>query len=347
MSGREAISILEKLLIQASATVQDAMAAIDANSRGVVLLVDEQQRFLRTITDGDLRRAILAGHALGTLLSVAVDIRNRKSTTAPVGTPRDEQLAIMARAQIRHLPLLEADGTVAELSCADLVREEVLPLQAVIMAGGFGTRLRPLTDDTPKPMLQVGGRPLMERTIEGLQRAGISRINVTTHYMPEKIIQHFGQGQKFGVDLNYVSEDQPLGTAGALRLNGDILTNVDYRAMMKFHREHQSQLTVALRQYEMQVPYGVVEAKDGMVSELREKPRITFLVNAGIYLLEPTVLKHIPDAGRYDMTDLINRLLAQGERVVGFPVMEYWLDIGRLDDFQKAQEDVERVRWAA
>ncbi|MFN5905948.1 MAG: sugar phosphate nucleotidyltransferase, partial [Planctomyces sp.] len=270
----------------------------------------------------------------------------------------DEQLAIMARAQIRHLPLLEADGTVAELSCADFVREEVLPLQAVIMAGGFGTRLRPLTDDTPKPMLQVGGRPLMERTIEGLQRAGISRINVTTHYMPEKIIQHFGQGQKFGVDLNYVSEDQPLGTAGALRLisevdepllvmNGDILTNVDYRAMMKFHREHQSQLTVALRQYEMQVPYGVVEAKDGMVSELREKPRITFLVNAGIYLLEPTVLKHIPDAGRYDMTDLINRLLAQGERVVGFPVMEYWLDIGRLDDFQKAQEDVERVRWAA
>ncbi|MFM7831140.1 MAG: sugar phosphate nucleotidyltransferase [Planctomycetaceae bacterium] len=130
-------------------------------------------------------------------------------------------------------------------------------------------------------------------------------------------------------------------------MNGDILTNVDYRAMMKFHRENRAQLTVALRQYEMQVPYGVVEAKDGMVSELREKPRITFLVNAGIYLLEPTVLKHIPDAGRYDMTDLINRLLAEGERVVGFPVMEYWLDIGRLDDFQKAQEDVERVRWAA
>ena len=358
MSGREAISILEKLLIQASATVQEAMAAIDANSRGVVLLVDGDRRFLRTITDGDLRRAILAGHALGTSLSSALDIHGRKSTTSPVGTSREEQLAIMARAQIRHLPLLCEDGTVGELSCADFVREEVLPLQAVIMAGGFGTRLRPLTDDTPKPMLPVGGRPLMERTIEGLQRAGISRINVTTHYMPEKIIQHFGRGQRFGVDLNYVSEDQPLGTAGALRLisevdepllvmNGDILTNVDYRAMMKFHRENRAQLTVALRQYEMQVPYGVVEAKDGMVSELREKPRITFLVNAGIYLLEPSVLKHIPDAGRYDMTDLINRLLSEGERVVGFPVMEYWLDIGRLDDFQKAQEDVERVRWAA
>ena len=358
MTGMDARSELQKILIQPAATVQDAMAAIDAGGRGIALLVHADGRFLRTITDGDLRRAILAGHAVTTRLDAALDIQTVRSVTAPVNTPRDEQLALMVRSGVRHLPLLNPDGTVAELSCAEHVQDDKLQLQAVIMAGGFGTRLRPLTDDTPKPMLPVGGRPLMERTIEGLQRAGVSRINVTTHYMPEKIMQHFGGGQKFGVELNYVAEDQPLGTAGALRLisevdepllvmNGDILTNIDYRSLLKYHREHNAKLTVALRQYEMQVPYGVVEAKDGVVSELREKPRITFLVNAGIYLLEPSVLHYIPESGRYDMTDLINRLLQQGETVVGFPVMEYWLDIGRLDDFQKAQEDVNRVRWAA
>jgi dTDP-glucose pyrophosphorylase len=358
MTGTDTRFELERILIQPTATVQDAMASIDAGGRGIALLVRADGHFIRTITDGDLRRAILAGHAVTTRLDAALDIFTVRSVTAPVNTPRDEQLALMVRSGVRHLPLLSADGTVAELSCAEHVQDDKLQLQAVIMAGGFGTRLRPLTDDTPKPMLPVGGRPLMERTIEGLQRAGVSRINVTTHYMPEKIIQHFGGGQKFGVELNYVSEDQPLGTAGALRLiseveepllvmNGDILTNIDYRSLLKYHREHNAKLTVALRQYEMQVPYGVVEAKDGVVSELREKPRITFLVNAGIYLLEPSVLQYIPESGRYDMTDLINRLLQQGETVVGFPVMEYWLDIGRLDDFQKAQEDVNRVRWAA
>lgn len=358
MTGMDTRSELQRILIQPAATVQDAMAAIDAGGRGIALLVHADGRFLRTITDGDLRRAILAGHAVTTRLDAALDIQAVRSVTAPVNTPRDEQLALMVRSGVRHLPLLNPDGTVAELSCAEHVQDDKLQLQAVIMAGGFGTRLRPLTDDTPKPMLPVGGRPLMERTIEGLQRAGVSRINVTTHYMPEKIMQHFGGGQKFGVELNYVAEDQPLGTAGALRLisevdepllvmNGDILTNIDYRSLLKYHREHNAKLTVALRQYEMQVPYGVVEAKDGLVSELREKPRITFLVNAGIYLLEPSVLQYIPESGRYDMTDLINRLLQQGETVVGFPVMEYWLDIGRLDDFQKAQEDVNRVRWAA
>ncbi|MFM7037831.1 MAG: nucleotidyltransferase family protein [Planctomycetaceae bacterium] len=358
MTGMDTRFELERILIQPTATVQDAMASIDAGGRGIALLVRSDGHFIRTITDGDLRRAILAGHAVTTRLDAALDITAVRSITAPVNTPRDEQLALMVRCGVRHLPLLSADGTVSELSCAEHVQDDKLRLQAVIMAGGFGTRLRPLTDDTPKPMLPVGGRPLMERTIEGLQRAGVSRINVTTHYMPEKIIQHFGGGQKFGVELNYVSEDQPLGTAGALRLiseveepllvmNGDILTNIDYRSLLKYHREHDAKLTVALRQYEMQVPYGVVEAKDGVVSELREKPRITFLVNAGIYLLEPSVLRYIPESGRYDMTDLINRLLQQGETVVGFPVMEYWLDIGRLDDFQKAQEDVNRVRWAA
>ena len=358
MTGEPMTPNVNLLLIQSCVTLRDAMAAIDSGGIGIALLVDAKCRLIRTVTDGDLRRAILGGHALDSQLAAAIEMITTRAITAPIGTPRVEQLSIMLNAQVRHLPLLQPDGTVADLACADRVPEEMLELQAVIMAGGFGTRLRPLTDDTPKPMLPVGGRPLMERTIESLQKAGIHRINVTTHFMPEKIMKHFGGGQRFGVELNYVSEEQPLGTAGALRLisevdepllvmNGDILTNIDFRSLMKFHREHNAKLTVAVRQYEMQVPYGVVEAKDGVVTGLREKPRITFLVNAGIYLLEPSVLKQIPDAGRYDMTDLISRLLNNGETVVGYPVMEYWLDIGKHDDFQQAQEDVTRVRWAA
>jgi len=228
----------------------------------------------------------------------------------------------------------------------------------VIMAGGFGTRLRPLTDDTPKPMLPIGGKPLMERTIEGLQKSGISRINVTTHYLQEKITRYFGTGSRFGVELRYVSEDEPLGTAGALRLmedvnepllvmNGDILTKVDFRSLLKFHQEQKAALTVAVRQYDVQVPYGVIEAEKGIVTGLQEKPRFNFLVNAGIYLLEPSARRCIPDGEPYDMTDLIAHLLERGETVAGFPIMEYWLDIGKHDDFRKAQQDVSQDRWAA
>ncbi|MFN8708900.1 MAG: nucleotidyltransferase family protein [Planctomyces sp.] len=349
---------LTTLLIHDNLTLKEAMAAIDSGGIGIVLLVDHAGRLIRTITDGDLRRAILAGHGITARLAVSVNLAGVSSVTAPATASTDEQMQIMLKAEVRHLPLLNSDGTVFGISCLQATPGESLEVQAVIMAGGFGTRLRPLTDHTPKPMLSVGGKPLMQRTIENLQKAGVQNISVTTHFMPEIIRQHFGEGRRFGVALNYVAEEQPQGTAGALRMltatdepllvmNGDILTNIDFRKLVRFHKERKASLTVAVRQFEMQVPYGVIEARDGVVSELREKPQLMFLVNAGIYLLEPRVLRHIPAEGRYDMTDLISCLIQNGEPVVGFPVMEYWLDIGRHDDFQKAQEDVESVRWAA
>ena len=345
------------LYVAEPSTLREVMQIIDRESLGIAIEVDAQERFLRTITDGDLRRAFLDGHNLNTTIS-ELPQRRKPSVTAPSGTPRSEQLAIMLRETIRHLPLLNNDGTLADLALAEELVLAPMSLQAVIMAGGFGTRLRPLTDDTPKPMLQIGGKPLMERTIENFQRAGIHRISVTTHYLPEKITEHFGNGRKFGVKLNYVAEDQPLGTAGALRLigdvdepllviNGDILTDIDFRALTKFHQQNNAALTVAVRQYDVEVPYGVIEAEGGIVSGLREKPRFNFLVNAGIYLLEPSVRRHIPDGTRFDMTDLIDVLLQNNETVVGFPITEYWLDIGKHDDFQQAQQDINRYRRAA
>jgi NDP-sugar pyrophosphorylase family protein len=219
------------------------------------------------------------------------------------------------------------------------------------MAGGFGKRLLPLTQNTPKPMLPIGEQPLMERMIGQLRDAGIHRVNVTTHFEPEKIRDYFGDGERFGVNLNYVSEERPLGTAGALRLietkkeplliiNGDILTRVDFRAMLDFHREHQADLTVGVREYDFQVPYGVIETEGARVTGVNEKPVYKFFVNAGIYLLQPALDEFIPKDERFDMTDLIEKLIAAGRTVASFPIMEYWLDIGRLADYERAQEDV-------
>ena len=192
----------------------------------------------------------------------------------------------------------------------------------------------------------------MELIIERLEQAGIRRVNVTTHYKSDKIFEHFGDGHAFGVELNYINEEQPLGTAGALGLmplpeetqlviNGDILTQVDYRAMLTYHQDYCADMTLCVRHFEMEVPYGVVECKGANVQQVREKPRSSFLVNAGIYLLEPVVYEFIPNGEYFNMTDLIQLLLDAGKTVVSFPIREYWLDIGQHVDYQQAQTDME------
>jgi len=348
---------IENLCLTADSTLREVMSLIDRESLGIALVVEDNGVFERTITDGDIRRAILNGNDLNTPVS-QLPRPTHPPTTAVVGTSLSRQRELMREHEIRHLPILNEDGTVLSLSISDELETPAMPLQAVIMAGGFGTRLRPLTDNTPKPMLPVGGKPLIQRTVENLERAGVRQINITTHYLPEKITGHFGNGDRFGVDISYVSEDEPLGTAGALRLmddvdepmlviNGDILTEIDYRSLTRFHRKHNAALSVGVRQYDMEVPYGVVEADGGIVTGLREKPRFNFLINAGIYLLEPFVRRYVPQDGRYDMTDLIEALLADGETVVGFPITEYWLDIGKHDDFERAQNHVRERRKSA
>jgi len=232
-----------------------------------------------------------------------------------------------------------------------LVPDQPLPVQAVVMAGGKGTRLHPLTAETPKPMLRVGERPVLEIIIGQLREAGIKQVKVTTHHKSEKIEEHFGDGKEFGIELSYVEEDRPLGTVGGLGLleipqettlviNGDILTRVDFRAMLAYHREHQADLTVAVRQYDIKVPYGIIECEGSMVRGVSEKPLLGFFVNAGIYLLEPGVYQFIPSGQRFDMTELIQRVLREGRTVVSFPIREYWLDIGQREDYEQAQEEI-------
>ena len=259
----------------------------------------------------------------------------------------------MEKHSIRQVPLIDDENKVVGLA----TMEELLPKKtqavgAVIMAGGKGTRLLPLTNDLPKPMLPIGDRPILAHIIEQLRDAGIKRMNITTHYKPEKIMDYFGDGDALGVQISYLSEESPLGTAGALGLmersddpvlviNGDILTQVDFRAMVDFHRQNEADLTVAVRQYEFQVPYGVVECEGTTISAVTEKPSFNFFVNAGMYLLQPTAHSEIKNGEYLDMTDLIQRLLTRNKTVVSFPVLEYWLDIGRFDDYERAKKDLE------
>ena len=337
------------------------MECIDQSARGIALVLDEQRHLIGTVTDGDIRRAILAGMDLE--LSISDLLRQRQpvfafgAITAPIGTDDTTLLHLMSENDVRHIPLVDEAGCVTDISfLTELVKEYELPLRVLVMAGGQGSRLRPLTEELPKPMLPVGNKPLLQLIVEQLKLAGIRQVNLATHYKGEVIAEHFKNGEAFGVDIRYVKEDQPLGTAGALSLldevdepllvmNGDILTRVDFRALLHFHREHKADLTVCVRQYEFNVPYGVIDTDGVNVKGISEKPVVRQFINAGIYLLNPQVRKLIPNGQPYDIPDLIDRLIHEQRTVVCFPIREYWLDIGKVDQYDQAKADMAAGRY--
>lgn len=353
------VSDLSRLLIDPARPVLEAIAQMDRNRLGIVLVVDGEGKLVGTVTDGDVRRGILAKldlrQPIEVLLARKAGTCYARPITAPMGADRSHYLSLLREHNILHLPLVDAQQRVAALvSLDEFLPDQTLSLQAIVMAGGAGSRLHPLTEDLPKPMLRIGDRPLLEIIIGQLRDAGIKQVKVTTHHKQEKIAAHFGDGSQLGVSLSYLEEDRPLGTVGSLGLletpeettlvmNGDILTQVDFRAMLAFHHEHRADLTVAVRHYELKVPYGVIECDGPVVRTLSEKPAIGFFVNAGIYLLEPSVYRFIPTGQRFDMTELIQRLLAEGRAVVSFPVREDWMDIGQIADYQQAQEYAKNV----
>jgi dTDP-glucose pyrophosphorylase/CBS domain-containing protein len=346
---------IESVIMPPAATVREVMRCINQNTRRIALIVDETRQLIGTVTDGDIRRVILEGSGLD---ATAADVLTykarahpnyRQPLTAPASSGPGEWRRLLHDHHLHHLPLTDDQGCLVGLVTSDDLWDAPV-FEAVVMAGGRGQRLSPLTSETPKPMLPVGDRPILQHIVEQIRDAGIRTVHVTTHYQAEKISEHFGNGEDYGVDMRYVNEEQPLGTAGALGLlprpdqpllvmNGDILTRVDIRAMMQFHRESLAELTVGARQYDFQIPFGVIETRGAEVVKVVEKPEQRVLVNAGIYLIEPAALGLIPKGHRFDMPDLIAALLGAGRRVVSFPIVEYWLDIGRLPDYEKAQHD--------
>ncbi len=330
---------------------------MDRCALGIALAVDESGRLEATITDGDVRRAILLGVELDQPVGKLVEMRkertpNAAAITAQVGTAAEELRRMMAKFRIRQIPLLDDEGRVADIAMdSDYFAASPLALDGFIMAGGFGKRLMPLTETLPKPMLPVNGKPLLEHLVCNLREAGIHHVSISTHYLARSIVEHFQDGKDFGVHIEYVDEDQPTGTAGSLAkaavgdvpllvINGDILTSVDFRAMLEFHREHAAEMTVAVQQYEVSIPYGVISTEGIDAVNIVEKPSIRHFVNAGIYLIEPSVCAMVPGDRPFDMPELITKLIDEHKRVICFPIREYWLDVGQREQYDRASADM-------
>ncbi|CAA7613612.1 Nucleoside-diphosphate-sugar pyrophosphorylase [Candidatus Terasakiella magnetica] len=329
--------------------ILQAIEALDKGALRIVLVVDGDGRLLGTVTDGDIRRGILRGLSLD--LGVT-EVMNRRFHSGLAGTDRHVLLAGMRRDNLQQLPLLDGEGRVVGLETI----EDILHLQerdnwVVLMAGGEGRRLYPLTESTPKPLLAVGSKPILETILDRFIEAGFRRFFISVNYLAHRVEAHFGDGSSRGVEIAYLREDSKLGTAGALRLlpsrpdkpvfvmNGDILTNVDFGRLLAFHAEQAARATMCVREHALTIPYGVVELNGSRVASIAEKPEIRNFVNAGIYVLDPAALDFIPPEGSYNMTQLFDSLLAQQQACAAFPIREYWLDIGRHDDFERANVD--------
>ncbi len=345
------MSGLADVLVREAAKLRDALEAMTRSGRQVALVVDAEARLLGLMTDGDVRKALLRGVALDAKVE---EVMNRRPVVAPQGLSRPELLALMRSRSIRHVPVLDARGVVLDLLRLDdlLTPPPPLPTRAIVMAGGEGRRLRPLTESTPKPMLRVGNKPILELLIERLRQSGIVDVLITLRHKSELIRDHLGDGARLGVRIGYVEESEPLGTMGALTLvprsdapffvvNGDILTKCDFRAMWEFHRRSAgAAMTVGVSLYQIEIPYGEFALRGDRIERVDEKPRKEFPINAGIYVLEPRVVDAIPRRRYFDATELIRLLLDRGEPIAAYAVREYWLDVGRHPDLEKANRDL-------
>lgn len=339
--------------LEPNANLREAMQAIDAGALQIAFVVDERRHLQGVVTDGDIRRAILAGAELSHPVST---IMNRRPRVLPAGHARAEALALMREARIHQIPVIDAAGVLVDvLVLDDLVRAPLRENWVVLMAGGLGTRLRPLTDHCPKPMLKLGGRPLLETVIRRLRDQGFRRFYLSVNYLAEMIERHFGDGTELGVSIRYLREQQRLGTGGALSLlpeapaaplvvaNGDILTTIDFAQMVDFHVAQAAEATMGIRDYEVSIPYGVVDTDGTRITGMREKPMHRYFVNAGVYVLSPSAVAEIPPGQMYDMPTLFERLQALECRTAAFHVREYWLDIGRPEDLQRAEAEFAAV----
>ena len=343
----------QQALIGPESTVREAVETIDAAGLQIAIVADEDGRLLGTVTDGDIRRAILRGTSLD---DAVAQVMNENPTTAREHDDRETLLRLMRQRNLHQIPLLDATWRVVGLEVLDHLLQPVRRENPVVlMAGGLGSRLSPLTDDTPKPLLHVGAKPILETILEAFVQHGFGRFYLSVNYLAEQVEAHFGDGSQWGVEIEYLRERERLGTAGALSLlperpteplfvmNGDLLTRLNFAHLLDFHAEHAAAATMCVREYEMQVPYGVIETRSHHILDIREKPTERYLVNAGVYVLQPEALDLIPKGKFFDMPELFMRLIQQEQETAVFPIREYWMDIGQVDDFKRANGDYSEV----
>ena len=331
--------------------MESAIKNLNEESTRIILVVNKSMNLLGTITDGDVRRAILEDKSMSTPLS---EFMNLEPTIASVSEDRESILKLMKDKDLLQIPILNSENQLVGLETIHhLIEDKKYPNPVFLMAGGFGRRLAPLTNDMPKPLLKVGSKPILETILNKFIEAGFSNFYISTHFMAEKIREFFGNGDKWGVSIKYVHEETPIGTGGALSLlpkdkiklpiimmNGDLLSKVNFSELLRYHNKKGGEATMCVSEYEYQVPYGVVKQKDHKLIKIDEKPSHNFFINAGIYVIEPSVLSNIKNNQFLDMPSLLEDLVERDGQVNIFPIHEYWLDVGHPADFSKAKEDI-------
>jgi len=344
---------VDDIIVLESTSILEVLKVIDKSSKQLALVVDSNKKLLGTISDGDIRRALLNN------ISLDENVKNiyfKEPTTASVNNSKEEILNICRKKKIHQIPIVDDSGNLLGIEILDeLISKKHKINKVILMVGGLGTRLRPLTEDTPKPMLRVGDKPILHTIIEKFSEYGYTDIILCVNYKSHIIKEYFGDGSKFGVNIEYIFEEQRMGTAGALSLlkqkpfepffvmNGDLLTNINFEFLHNYHISNNSLATMCVREYDLQVPYGVVNTDDNNILSIEEKPLHKFFVNAGIYMLSPEVLNLIPENEFFDMPNLFENLIERKMKTISFPIREYWLDIGRMEEYKKANDEYFKV----
>lgn len=331
--------------------IRDAMRTLDETALRIAIVCDENNKLLGTVTDGDIRRGLLKN---SDMQDSVIEVMNQNPKTVTPSYTRQQRIELMDYNDLLALPVVDDKNYLVGLETLHQVLQPVKRDNPVfIMAGGFGTRLRPLTDHCPKPMLRVGDKPMLEHLVNQFIALGFHDFYISTHYMPEQIREHFGNGNKWNVNITYVHEDAPLGTGGALGLlpknltklplimmNGDVLTKVDFKQLLDCHELNQFDATMCVRELEHKISFGVVESQNNLITAMVEKPTYRYHINTGIYVLSPECVASVAPNTKIDLPTLLAQRMEKKEKVGIYTSYDYWLDIGQMADYQKAQQDI-------
>ncbi len=340
-------------IVSKDLVVKSALSRLNSLSVDLILfVVDDQQKLLGSVTDGDIRRGLLRGLDLESSIT---DLMNVSVKYVEKGKYSLSDIHDI-RSKVSLLPEVDSQRRIVRLINFNEKRS-LLPVDALIMAGGEGTRLKPLTDSIPKPLLKVGSKPILEHNIDQLSYFGIHFVNISIRYLGNQIVNFFGDGRSKGLEIEYLEEDEPLGTIGALAkireihndtilvMNSDILTNIDYEDFYLEFEKRGADMAVVTIPYEVKIPYAVLELNGQSITAFKEKPTYTYYSNGGIYLIKKELVKYIPNDDFFNATDLMEKLIVEKRKVIQYPILEYWLDIGKPDDYDKAQEDIKHIKF--
>lgn len=344
---------IQNIKLNINSTIKEALQIIDSGAMQIALVVDKYDKLLGTLTDGDIRRGLLNGLSLDSPVETVVF---RSPTVAKISDTKEEILKLALSKKLHQIPVVDENGKIVGVQeIEELIKPKIKTNKVILMVGGLGTRLRPLTENTPKPMLKVGNKPILQTIVEKFAEYGYANIVMCVNYKSHIIQDYFSDGSAFGIKIEYVLEEQRMGTAGALSLlaekptepffvmNGDLLTNVNFEHLHNYHMSNNAMGTMCVREYDFQVPYGVVNIENSKILSIEEKPVHKFFVSAGIYMLSPEVLQYIPQNKFYDMPTLFEKLISENKNAVSFPLREYWLDIGRIEEYKKANDEYHEV----